>query len=92
MAAQGVDAGRGVQFGPGPVNNGKAIIATALRMKIPEKGVIVALATACRNPGCGTWPTRTCRSRCGSRTKAPAPTTSRSGSFQQQPWWGPSAI
>lgn len=50
MAAQ-VSTPAAVQFGPGPVNNGKAIIATALRMKIPEKGVIVALAIALQESG-----------------------------------------
>ena len=46
MAAQGVDAAKGVQFGPGPINNGKAVIAAGLQMKIPEKGIIIGLATA----------------------------------------------
>ena len=51
MQSQGVDPGRGVQFGPGPVNNGKAVIAAGLQMRIPEKGIILALATAMQESG-----------------------------------------
>ena len=51
MESQGVNAAKGVQFGPGPVNNGKAVIAAGLQMRIPEKGIIIALATAMQESG-----------------------------------------
>ena len=33
-------------FGPGPVNNGKAVIAAGVAMDVPEEGIVAALAAA----------------------------------------------
>ena len=33
-------------FGPGPVNNGKAVIAAGVTMDIPEEGIVAALTAA----------------------------------------------
>ncbi len=51
LQSQGISADTGVSFGPGPVNNGKAVIAAGLQMKIPEKGIIIALAVAMEESG-----------------------------------------
>lgn len=88
MAAQGVDAGRGVAFGPGPVNNGKAIIATALRMKIPEKGVIVALATALQESGLRNLANPNVPESLRIPNEGTGHDHQSVGIFQQQPWWG----
>ena len=33
-------------FGPGPVNNGKAVIAAGVTMNVPEEGIVAALTAA----------------------------------------------
>ena len=33
-------------FGPGPVNNGKAVIAAGVAMDVPEEGIVAALTAA----------------------------------------------
>ncbi len=88
MRAQGVQADKGVAFGAGPVNNGKSVIAAGLAMRIPERGIIVALATAMQESGM----------RNLANPKVPASLSIPNeglghdhlsvGIFQQQPWWG----
>ena len=39
-------AGVCLAFGPGPVNNGKAVIAAGVAMDVPEEGIVAALAAA----------------------------------------------
>jgi hypothetical protein len=51
LQSQGISADTGMSFGPGPVNNGKAVIAAGLQMKIPEKGIIIGLTTALQESG-----------------------------------------
>lgn len=46
MQAQGVDPGKGVKFGPGPVNNGKAVIAAGVALDVPEHGIVAGLSAA----------------------------------------------
>ena len=38
-------------FGPGPVNNGKAVIAAGVTMDIPEEGIVAALTAAMQETG-----------------------------------------
>lgn len=51
LQSQGISADTGVSFGPGPVNNGKAVIAAGLQMKVPEKGIIIGLAVGMEESG-----------------------------------------
>lgn len=88
MTSQGVDAGRGVQFGPGPVNNGKAVIAAALRMNIPEKGIIVALATALQESGLRNLANPNVPESLRIPNEGTGHDHLSVGIFQQQPWWG----
>ena len=88
LRSQGISADTGVSFGPGPINNGKAVIAAGIQMKVPEKGIIIALATAHEESGL----------RNLANPKVPESETLPHegegtnnlsvGIFQQQPWWG----
>lgn len=87
MAAQGVGA-KGVQFGPGPVNNGKAVIATGLQMRIPEKGIIVALATAMQESSLRNLANPNVPESLHIPNEGMGHDHQSVGIMQQQPWWG----
>lgn len=88
LQAQGVSADTGVSFGPGPVNNGKAVIATGLRMKIPEKGIIVGLATALQESGLRNLANPNVPESMTIPHEGVGQDHQSVGIFQQQPWWG----
>ena len=88
MQSQGVDPGRGVQFGPGPVNNGKAVIAAGIQMRIPEKGIIVALATAMQDSGMRNLANPNVPESLRIPNEGLGHDHQSVGIFQQQPWWG----
>lgn len=88
MQSQGVDARRGVQFGPGPVNNGKAVIAAGIQMRIPEKGIIVALATAMQESGMRNLANPKVAESLRIPNEGLGNDHLSVGIFQQQPWWG----
>jgi hypothetical protein len=87
MAAQGI-GDKGVQFGPGPVNNGKAVIATGLQMRIPEKGIIVALATAMQESSLRNLANPNVPESLRIPNEGMGHDHQSVGIFQQQPWWG----
>ena len=87
MAAQGVGA-KGVQFGPGPINNGKAVIATGLQMRIPEKGIIVALATAMQESSLRNLANPNVPESLHIPNEGMGHDHQSVGIMQQQPWWG----
>ena len=87
MAAQGV-GDKGVQFGPGPVNNGKAVIATGLTMRIPERGIIVALATAMQESSLRNLANPAVPESLRIPNEGLGHDHKSVGIFQQQPWWG----
>jgi len=88
LQSQGISADTGVSFGAGPVNNGKAVIAAGLQMKIPEKGIIIGLAVGMEE------------SRLRNLANSNVPESlliphegvghngKSVGIMQQQPWWG----
>ena len=88
MQSQGVDPGRGVQFGPGPVNNGKAVIAAGLQMRIPEKGIVLALATAMQESGMRNLANPNVPESLRIPNEGLGHDHQSVGIFQQQPWWG----
>ena len=88
MQSQGVDASRGVQFGPGPVNNGKAVIAAGIQMRIPEKGIIVALATAMQESGMRNLANPNVPESLRIPNEGTGHDHQSVGIMQQQPWWG----
>lgn len=88
MRAQGVDPSKGVQFGPGPVNNGKAVIDVGLQMKIPEKGIIIALATAMQESGLRNLANPKVPDSLRIPNEGLGHDHLSVGIFQQQPWWG----
>jgi len=87
MAAQGIGA-KGVQFGPGPINNGKAVIATGLQMRIPEKGIIVALATAMQESSLRNLANPNVPESLHIPNEGMGHDHKSVGIMQQQPWWG----
>ena len=88
MAAQGVNAHTGVQFGPGPINNGKAVIAAGLQMKIPERGIIIGLATAMQESGLRNLANPNVPESLTFPSEGKGHDQQSVGIFQQQPWWG----
>ncbi|WP_304119299.1 hypothetical protein [Mycolicibacterium bacteremicum] len=86
MQAQG--AQKAVQFGPGPVNNGKAVIAAGLQMRIPEKGIIVALATAMQESSLRNLANPNVPESLRIPNEGMGHDHKSVGIFQQQPWWG----
>lgn len=88
MKAQGVNASKGLAFGPGPINNGKAVIAAGLQMKIPEKGIIVALATAMQESGMRNLANPNVPESLHIPNEGLGHDHQSVGIMQQQPWWG----
>ena len=88
MQQQGISAAPEVSFGPGPINNGKAVISTGLAMKIPEKGIIVALATAMQESGLQNYANPNVPESMKLPHEAVGHDHLSVGIFQQQPWWG----
>ena len=88
MQSQGVDAAHGVQFGPGPINNGKAVIAAGLQMRIPERGIIIALATAMQESGMRNLANPNVPESLRIPNEGTGHDHQSVGIFQQQPWWG----
>lgn len=89
MKAQGYDPSKGLAFGPGPVNNGKSVIATGLAMKIPEKGIIVALAAAMQESSLRNLANTNVPASMGIPHEDTGHDHESVGIFQMQPWWGP---
>lgn len=89
LQSQGISADTGVSFGPGPVNNGKAVIAAGLQMKVPEKGIIIGLAVGMEESGLRNL----ANSNVPESLQIPHEGVGHDhlsvGIMQQQPWWGP---
>ena len=88
LQSQGISADTGMSFGPGPVNNGKAVIAAGLQMKIPEKGIIVGLATALQESGLRNLANPNVPASLGIPHEGLGHDHLSVGIMQQQPWWG----
>lgn len=88
MQSQGISADPGVSFGAGPVNNGKAVIATGIRMKIPEKGIIIGLATAMEESHLRNLANPNVADSESIPHDGEGHDHLSVGIFQQQPWWG----
>lgn len=88
LQSQGISADTGKSFGPGTVNNGKAVIATGLQMKIPEKGIIVALATALQESGLRNLANPNVPESYQYPHEGEGHDHKSVGIMQQQPWWG----
>jgi cell wall-associated NlpC family hydrolase len=88
MQAQGISADTGMSFGPGPVNNGKAVIAAGLQMRIPEKGIIVGLATALQESGLRNLANPNVPASLAIPHEGLGHDHLSVGIMQQQPWWG----
>ncbi len=88
MQAQGISADTGMSFGPGPVNNGKAVIAAGLQMRIPEKGIVVALATALQESGLRNLANPNVPASLAIPHEGVGHDHLSVGIMQQQPWWG----
>lgn len=87
MASQGI-GDKGIRFGPGPINNGKAVIATGLAMRIPEKGIIIALATAMQESSLRNLANPNVPESLRIPNEGLGHDHESVGIFQQQPWWG----
>lgn len=87
MEAQGI-GDKGVRFGPGPIANGKAVIATGLQMRIPEKGIIVALATAMQESSLRNLANPNVPESLRIPNEGMGHDHKSVGIMQQQPWWG----
>lgn len=88
LQSQGISADTGASFGPGPVNNGKAVIAAGIRMNIPEKGIIVALATALQESGLRNLANPNVPASMAIPHEGVGHDHLSVGIMQQQPWWG----
>ena len=88
LQSQGLSADTGMSFGPGPVNNGKAVIAAGLQMKIPEKGIIIGLATAMQESGLRNLANPNVAASLAIPHEGLGHDHLSVGIMQQQPWWG----
>ncbi|MFV8227422.1 C40 family peptidase [Mycolicibacterium fortuitum] len=88
LQSQGISSDTGKSFGPGPINNGKAVIATGLQMKIPEKGIIVALATGLQESGLRNLANPKVPESEQYPHEGEGHDHLSVGIMQQQPWWG----
>lgn len=88
MKAQGIDPGKGLSFGVGPTANGRAVIAAGIEMKIPEKGIIVALAVAMQESGMRNLANPNVPESLSLPNEGVGQDHQSVGIMQQQPWWG----
>lgn len=88
LQSQGVSADPGVSFGAGPVNNGKAVIATGIQMKIPEKGIVIGLAVGLEESGLRNLANPHVPESMSIPHEGTGQDHLSVGVFQQQPWWG----
>lgn len=88
LKSKGINADTAVSFGPGPVNNGKAVIAAGIAMNVPEKGIIIGLAVAMEESGLQNL----ANSNVPESLRIPHDGVGHDhqsvGIMQQQPWWG----
>lgn len=91
LQAQGVDPSKGINFGVGPTANGRAIIAAGIEMRIPEKGIIVGLATAMQESGMRVLANPKVPESMSLPHEGIGTDHLSVGPFQQQPWWGSTA-
>lgn len=84
----GVSATPGVSFGAGPLANGKAVIATGVRMKVPDKGIIIALATSMEESSLRNLANPNVPESMSIPHEGEGHDHLSVGIFQQQPWWG----
>lgn len=88
LQAQGVDPSKGLNFGNGPTATGRAIIATGVQMRIPEKGIVVALATSMQESGMRVLANPKVPESMSIQHEGIGTDGQSVGPFQQQPWWG----
>ena len=88
LQAQGISADTGVSFGPGPVNNGRAVIAAGVQMKIPEKGIIIGLAVGLEESGLRNLANSNVPASMAIAHEGVGHDGQSVGIMQQQPWWG----
>jgi cell wall-associated NlpC family hydrolase len=88
LQSQGISADTGVSFGAGPVNNGKAVIAAGLQMKIPEKGIVIALAVAMEESKLRNLANSNVPESLQIPHEGVGHDHASVGIMQQQPWWG----
>lgn len=88
LQSQGISADTGVSFGPGPVNNGRAVIAAGVQMKIPEKGIIIGLAVGLEESGLRNLANTNVPASMGIAHEGVGHDGQSVGIMQQQPWWG----
>ncbi|MBS4730591.1 C40 family peptidase [Mycobacterium sp. SM1] len=85
---QGISPDTGVSFGSGPINNGKAVIAAGLQMKVPEKGIIIGLAVAMEESGLRNLANTNVPESLRIPHEGVGHDGKSVGIMQQQPWWG----
>jgi cell wall-associated NlpC family hydrolase len=88
LQSQGISADTGVSFGPGPTNNGKAVIAAGVQMKIPEKGIIIGLAVGMEESGLRNLANPNVAGSMLIPHDGVGHDHGSVGIMQQQPWWG----
>lgn len=88
LQSQGISADTGVSFGPGPVNNGRAVIAAGVQMKIPEKGIVIGLAVGLEESGLRNLANSNVPASLGIPHEGVGHDGQSVGIMQQQPWWG----
>ncbi|KEF94852.1 hypothetical protein K883_05276 [Mycobacterium sp. TKK-01-0059] len=88
LQSQGISPDTGVSFGPGPINNGKAVIAAGLQMKVPEKGIIIGLAVGMEESGLRNLANSNVPESLGIPHEGVGHDHKSVGIMQQQPWWG----
>jgi cell wall-associated NlpC family hydrolase len=88
LQSQGISADTGVSFGPGPVNNGRAVIAAGLQMKVPEKGIIIALAVGMEESGLRNLANSNVPESLLIPHEGAGHNGKSVGIMQQQLWWG----
>ena len=88
LQSQGISADTGVSFGPGPINNGRAVIAAGLQMKIPENGIVIGLAVSMEEAGLRNLANTNVPASMAIPHEGVGHDGQSVGIMQQQPWWG----
>lgn len=88
LQSAGLSATPGVSFGAGPLANGKAVIASGIQMKVPEKGIVVGLATSMEESGLRNLANPNVPESMSIPHEGVGHDHQSVGIFQQQPWWG----
>lgn len=79
-------------YGPGPVNNGKAVIAAGVALDVPEDAIVAGLSAAMRETGLHNMANPNVPESLTVAHDGLSVNANSVGILAQTPWWGPADV